>query len=40
MPHLDPIPLSDVADDDIRTRFEHYKNTRGFTPNSLSLIHI
>jgi len=35
MPHLDPIPLSDVADDDIRTRFEHYKDTRGFTPKSI-----
>lgn len=35
MPHLDPVPLSDVADADIRERFEHYKNTRGFTPNSI-----
>ncbi|MEP6558908.1 MAG: carboxymuconolactone decarboxylase family protein [Burkholderiales bacterium] len=35
MPHLDPVPLADVPDADIRERFEHYKNTRGFTPNSI-----
>lgn len=35
MPHLDPLPLADIADADIRERFEHYKNTRGFTPNSI-----
>ena len=35
MPHLNPIPLADVKEDDIRERFEHYKNTRGFTPNSI-----
>ncbi len=35
MPHLDPVPLADVADADIRERFEHYRNTRGFTPNSI-----
>ena len=35
MPHLKPVPLADVPDADIRDRFEHYKNTRGFTPNSI-----
>ena len=35
MAHLDPVPLSDVPDADIRERFEHYKKTRGFTPNSI-----
>ncbi len=33
--HLSPIPLADVKEDDIRERFEHYKQTRGFTPNSI-----
>ena len=35
MPHLAPIPLAEVKEDDIRERFEHYKKTRGFTPNSI-----
>ncbi len=35
MAHLHPVPLADVQDDDIRERFEHYKATRGFTPNSI-----
>ena len=35
MPHLSPIPLADIKEDDIRERFEHYKKTRGFTPNSI-----
>jgi uncharacterized peroxidase-related enzyme len=35
MAHLDPVPLADVLEDDIRERFEHYKQTRGFTPNSI-----
>ncbi|HMS78171.1 MAG TPA: carboxymuconolactone decarboxylase family protein [Burkholderiaceae bacterium] len=35
MPHLDPVPLADVPDADIRERFEHYRATRGFTPNSI-----
>ena len=35
MPHLDPVPLADVADADIRERFRHYRVTRGFTPNSI-----
>ena len=35
MPHLKPVPLTDVPEADIRERFEHYKNTRGFTPNSI-----
>jgi len=35
MPHLDPVPLTDVKEDDIRERFEHYRKTRGFTPNSI-----
>ncbi|RYY66247.1 MAG: carboxymuconolactone decarboxylase family protein, partial [Comamonadaceae bacterium] len=35
MPHLPPVPLSEVREDDIRERFEHYRRTRGFTPNSI-----
>ncbi|MBU1359719.1 MAG: carboxymuconolactone decarboxylase family protein [Gammaproteobacteria bacterium] len=35
MPHLDPVPLANVQEDDIRERFEHYRKTRGFTPNSI-----
>ena len=35
MAHLNPVPLADVKDDDIRERFEHYRKTRGFTPNSI-----
>jgi len=34
MPHMDPLPLDSVPED-IRERFVHYKNTRGFTPNSI-----
>ncbi len=35
MAHLDPLPLGAIPQDDIRERFEHYKKTRGFTPNSI-----
>jgi uncharacterized peroxidase-related enzyme len=35
MPHLDPVPLSEIEDAEIRERFEHYRRTRGFTPNSI-----
>ena len=35
MTHLDPIQLSEIQDADMLTKFEHYKNTRGFTPNSI-----
>ena len=35
MPHLPPVPLSEVQDEEIRERFEHYRRTRGFTPNSI-----
>lgn len=35
MPHLDPVPLEQVQEADIRDRFEHYRRTRGFTPNSI-----
>ena len=34
MPHMQPMPFDDVPDD-IRERFVHYRNTRGFTPNSI-----
>lgn len=34
MAHMQPLPF-DAVPDDIRERFEHYKNTRGFTPNSI-----
>jgi uncharacterized peroxidase-related enzyme len=31
---MDPLPFDTVADD-IQARFRHYKETRGFTPNSI-----
>ena len=34
MPHMDPLPFDSVAAD-IQERFEHYRDTRGFTPNSI-----
>jgi len=34
MPHMEPLPFESVAED-IQERFIHYKNTRGFTPNSI-----
>ena len=30
-----PLPLTDVHNDDVRTRFEHFRKTRGFTPNNI-----
>ena len=35
MAHLAPLALADVQETDIRERFEHYRKTRGFTPNSI-----
>lgn len=35
MAHLAPLPIEQIPDDDIRERFEHYRRTRGFTPNSI-----
>ncbi len=34
MPHMKPLAFDSVAED-IQERFVHYKNTRGFTPNSI-----
>ncbi|MCP4982990.1 MAG: carboxymuconolactone decarboxylase family protein [Gammaproteobacteria bacterium] len=34
MPHMDPLSFESVPED-IQERFFHYKNTRGFTPNSI-----
>lgn len=34
MAHMQPLPIDSVADD-IRERFDHYRETRGFTPNSI-----
>lgn len=34
MPHMQPLPF-DAVEADIQERFTHYKNTRGFTPNSI-----
>ncbi len=34
MPHMQPVPIDSVPED-IQERFRHYKNTRGFTPNSI-----
>ena len=33
MPHLDPLPWD--ASLQFRERFEHYRSTRGFVPNSI-----
>lgn len=33
MSHLDPLPFDAVPE--FRERFEHYRNTRGFVPNSI-----
>jgi len=34
MAHMKPLPFDAVAED-IQERFVHYRNTRGFTPNSI-----
>ncbi len=34
MPHMKPLPF-DSGPEDIQERFLHYKETRGFTPNSI-----
>jgi uncharacterized peroxidase-related enzyme len=34
MAHMDPLPFDSVPED-IQERFTHYKETRGFTPNSI-----
>jgi uncharacterized peroxidase-related enzyme len=34
MPHMNPLPF-DTVPEDIQERFIHYKDTRGFTPNSI-----
>lgn len=34
MPHMQPLSF-DAVPEDIQERFLHYKNTRGFTPNSI-----
>ena len=34
MPHMNPLPLDDLPAD-IQERFNFYKKTRGFTPNSI-----
>ncbi len=35
MPHLRPLDNAEIADPYIIERFEHYAQTRGFTPNSI-----
>jgi len=35
MAHLRPLDNDEIEDDFIRERFQHYANTRGFTPNSI-----
>jgi uncharacterized peroxidase-related enzyme len=35
MAHLRPLENDEVEDTAIRERFEHYQDTRGFTPNSI-----
>lgn len=34
MPHMKPLPFESIPED-IQARFNHYKETRGFTPNSI-----
>ncbi len=34
MPHMNPLPPESLPDD-IQKQFEHYRETRGFTPNSI-----
>jgi uncharacterized peroxidase-related enzyme len=34
MAHMQPLSFDEV-DEDLQTRFTHYRNTRGFTPNSI-----
>lgn len=35
MPHLRPLDDAEIEDPEIRARFAHYAQTRGFTPNSI-----
>jgi len=35
MAHMKPLENDQIEDADIRARFTHYQNTRGFTPNSI-----
>ena len=35
MAHLRPLENSEIDDQFILDKFEHYANTRGFTPNSI-----
>ena len=35
MAHLRPLENEEIDDDFIKEKFEHYQNTRGFTPNSI-----
>ncbi len=35
MAHLRPLELEEIQDAEIKERFTHYKNTRGFTPHSI-----
>lgn len=35
MAHMRPLENSEIPDDEIKARFKHYEQTRGFTPNSI-----
>ncbi|EED36601.1 carboxymuconolactone decarboxylase [Luminiphilus syltensis NOR5-1B] len=35
MTHLRPLELSEIDDPEILSKFQHYADTRGFTPNSI-----
>lgn len=35
MAHLRPLELSEIDDQEILDKFQHYADTRGFTPNSI-----
>ena len=35
MAHMRPLENSEIPDEEIKARFRHYEQTRGFTPNSI-----
>lgn len=35
MPHMQPLDLSQIEDEELLGMLEHYRNTRGFIPNSV-----
>jgi len=35
MAHLRPLEINEIDDQEIQAKFQHYADTRGFTPNSI-----